>query len=193
MKHIVFVCTGNTCRSPLAEALFRNMAAAGGLEIEVRSAGVSASDHMPISAHSSSILREKGIQETLTSSAINTALVEWADLILTMTAPHKRSVIQRYPQIVDKVHTLKEYVEDNPQVLLNIQEVEQIYSEWQLKKALSQEISEEERKRLIKLEQSLPDYDIMDPFGGSLTIYRKSAGEIEQALDKLLKKLKDER
>ena len=40
MKHILFVCTGNTCRSPMAEGLLRKLASERGIQVEVRSAGV---------------------------------------------------------------------------------------------------------------------------------------------------------
>lgn len=189
MKHVAFICTGNTCRSPMAEAMLRHMAKKENRPIEVRSAGVTATMNVPASVNSLAILRGKGIHDLLKSSPVDASLIEWADLILTMTVPHKRNVIQKFPQSVDKVHTLQEFVEDDPKVLANIREVEQLYSEWELKKALAGTITEEDRKRLIQLEQSLPDYDISDPFGGSLVVYRKSAEEIETALRKLIKKL----
>ncbi|MFD2615489.1 low molecular weight protein arginine phosphatase [Paenibacillus gansuensis] len=189
MKRILFVCTGNTCRSPMAEALFKDIARKRGLQVEVRSAGVSAVDGIPMSRHSSTVLRENQISETITSNRATRELAEWADLILTMTSSHKRTMLQIHPGAVDKTYTLKEYVEDGGQGLESILELEGFYTDLQLKKALGQEITREEKIRLRRMEQSVPDYDIIDPFGGSVEMYRRCAEEIREALEKLADRL----
>ncbi|MBD0384347.1 low molecular weight protein arginine phosphatase [Paenibacillus sedimenti] len=187
---ILFVCTGNTCRSPLAEGLLRIRVHKEGLAAEVRSAGVSAVTGGPISRNSALILKEAGFEEQMSSLSIQESEVKWADLILTMTVGHKRSVIQRFPDAVDKTFTLKEYVEDDPLILQAIEEREQLVTELQLKQALAQTISVEERSRIFKLENTIPDYDISDPFGGSMNIYRQTAEEIGNSLDKLIEKMR---
>jgi protein arginine phosphatase len=188
---ILFVCTGNTCRSPLAEGLLRIRVHKEGLAAEVRSAGVSATTGVPISRNSASILKEAGFNEPISSLAIQESDVKWADLILTMTVGHKRTVIQRFPDAVDRTFTLKEYVEDDPRILQAIVEREQLVSELQLKQALAQSVSVEERSRIFTLENSIPDYDISDPYGGSLDVYRQTANEISGSLDKLVVKLRN--
>jgi protein-tyrosine-phosphatase len=107
VKHILFVCTGNTCRSPLAEYLLRDKA---GQELEVRSAGIAAFDGSPAAANVQTLLVEKGIQPHHTSQTITPELIEWADLILTMTKNHKQVVHKNFPHSANKLHTLKEYV-----------------------------------------------------------------------------------
>ena len=72
----------------------------------------------------------------------------------------------------------------------DIAELEGLYSEFQMKQILGQQLTEEERIRLLQLEQRIPTFDIADPFGGPLHVYEQSAVEIEQALKKLLDKLK---
>ncbi|RTE08994.1 low molecular weight protein arginine phosphatase [Paenibacillus whitsoniae] len=188
---ILFVCTGNTCRSPMAEGLMRMKVRQEGLVAEVRSAGVSAMTGGPISRHSAALLQEAGFEETISSFAIQSSDIAWADLVLTMTNGHKRTVIQRFPHAVDKTFTLKEYVEDNTENLEAIAERERLISELQMKQALSQAITEEERDRLYTLEDAIPDYDISDPFGGSLSDYQTTAAEIEACLAKLVRKLKE--
>ncbi|MGG1552488.1 low molecular weight protein arginine phosphatase [Paenibacillus ferrarius] len=188
---ILFVCTGNTCRSPMAEGLMRMKVRQEGLVAEVRSAGVSAMTGGPISRHSAALLQEAGFEETISSFAIQSSDIAWADLVLTMTNGHKRTVIQRFPHAVDKTFTLKEYVEDNTENLEAIAERERLISELQMKQALSQAITAEERDRLYTLEDAIPDYDISDPFGGSLSDYRTTAAEIEACLAKLVRKLKE--
>jgi len=189
MRRILFVCTGNTCRSPLAEGLMRKLAEEAGVSIEVRSAGVYASDGATISKHSASILREQGAHAELLSSALSRDHVGWADLILTMTTGHKGVLLQRYPEAVEKTFALKEFVEDTAEVLAAIQERERLIAEMQLKVALSQPISSDDRQRLERLERLIPSYDISDPYGGSLEQYRRTAAEIEAGLRKLLERL----
>lgn len=162
-----------------------------GLVAEVRSAGVSAMTGGPISRHSAALLQEAGFEETISSFAIQSSDIAWADVVLTMTNGHKRTVIQRFPNAIDKTFTLKEYVEDNAENLEAIAERERLISELQMKQALSQAITKEERDRLYTLEDAIPDYDISDPFGGSLSDYRTTAAEIEECLAKLVRKLKE--
>lgn len=190
MLRILFVCTGNTCRSPLAEGLLRIRVHQEGLAAEVRSAGVSAVTGGPISRNSASLLQEAGFKESISSLAIQESEVNWADLILTMTMGHKRTVIQRFPSAIEKTFTLKEYALDDAHILQAIEEREQLVTELQLKQALSQAVSVEERSRIFKLEHAIPDFDISDPFGGSIEIYRQTAEEISGSLDKLVQKIR---
>lgn len=189
IRNILFVCTGNTCRSPMAEGMLRDLIDKQGLQIQVHSAGVSANEGLSISEHTARILKDKGIANQLTSKAVTEQGIEAADLILTMTTSHKRYLIERFPQIVDKAYTLKEYVADDPAVMDLIQERKELIAELQMKLALSQEITKEEQERLIALEQDMPNYDVMDPYGGSMEDYRRCADEIEACLIKLLRKI----
>jgi protein-tyrosine phosphatase len=173
----------------MAEGLFRRMAEQAGRSWEVRSAGVSAFGGSPLSAHSVSVLRSRGAKAKGQSESLTEDSVDWADLILTMTSSHKQLVMRRFPGMVDKVFTLKEYVENDPTVLGLIAERGELESELQIKQALSQKISNEDLRRLDMLERQLPDPDIADPFGGSLQEYEACALEIEQALKKLVVKL----
>ncbi|WP_084375143.1 low molecular weight protein arginine phosphatase [Neobacillus soli] len=106
MERILFVCTGNTCRSPMAEAILKNKHLAG---IEVRSAGIHAADGSEASAHAKQVLSDKQISQQHRSSLLTTREVDWADLILTMTSSHKFAIVHQYPHAGEKVFTLKEY------------------------------------------------------------------------------------
>lgn len=106
MKKVLFVCTGNTCRSPMAEALLKHKSD----KIEVQSAGLFAFEGMPASKQTLEALKEKGIQFTHQSKQANEDLFEWADVILTMTAQHKESIKTQFPAYQEKVFTLKQFV-----------------------------------------------------------------------------------
>ncbi|WP_286119367.1 low molecular weight protein arginine phosphatase [Thermoactinomyces sp. DSM 45891] len=106
-KRILFVCTGNTCRSPMAEALLRNISQEFLIDLEVKSAGTHAYDGMEASEYSSMALQEKGIDHDHRSQAITPELIRWSDLILTMTAGHQAILEQIFPEAKEKMFTLK--------------------------------------------------------------------------------------
>lgn len=87
---LLFVCTGNTCRSPMAEAIARNLAATGAHEaLEVRSAGVGAFPGAPPSGGAVRAAARRGIDlEDHRATLLTRREVEWADLILTMSPSH---------------------------------------------------------------------------------------------------------
>lgn len=193
MKHILFVCTGNTCRSPMAEAMLRKLAEEAGLSLEVRSAGVAAMQGSAISKHAMGALRAQEIHaEGAASSPLSEHLVLWADLILTMTSGHKQHVVQSFPKAVDKTYTLKEYVEVDEQVLLDLQELEERVADWHIRHSLGEQLPDEEKIRIIELQQRIPSFDISDPFGGSLERYQQCAAEIRTALLQLLARIERE-
>ncbi len=111
MKTILFICTGNICRSPMAEALFRQ-AVRGRGEFRVLSAGIGAVDGQPPTPHSVRAMRELGVDISGQRSRMLTAdLVRSADLILGMTHGHVDTVAVLYPPAAEKVFLLREFDE----------------------------------------------------------------------------------
>src|SRR5881394_3423638 len=96
MKTILFVCTGNVCRSPMAEGLFRH-AVKGRGDYRVLSAGVGAIDGQAPSPNAVRAMRELGIDISSQRSRMLTGeLVGQADYIFGMTHSHVDSVILLY-------------------------------------------------------------------------------------------------
>lgn len=111
MKTILFVCTGNICRSPMAEGLFRH-AVRGRGEFRVISAGVGAVDGQAPSAHAVRALRELNIDISRQRSRMLTSeLVNQADYIFGMTHGHVDAVMLLYPQAAEKTFLLREFDE----------------------------------------------------------------------------------
>lgn len=94
MKRILFVCTGNTCRSPMAEAIARAEAAARGLTLEIGSAGTSAWEGGPASDGALLVALEHGLDLAAhRARTLSPALIAEADLILTMGPHHRERVL----------------------------------------------------------------------------------------------------
>src|SRR5262245_33733366 len=111
MKTILFVCTGNICRSPMAEGLFRQ-AVKGRTDFRVLSAGVGAAEGMPPSEYAVQALEELGIDISRQRSHVLTAeLVQEADYIFGMTHSHVDAVTLLYPQAAKKTFRLREFDE----------------------------------------------------------------------------------
>lgn len=113
-RKILFICSGNTCRSVMAEFLLRYLAKQRGLNnVEVGSAGTAAIDGRLAHPEAAFVLKEFGIDVgSHRSRLVSPELLDWADLVLTMMRGHKEILLDRYPQFGDKVFTLAEFVDE---------------------------------------------------------------------------------
>ncbi len=111
MRKIMFLCTGNICRSSMAEKMMKAMLEEYDLKgaVEVVSSGTAAGIGMPASDNAIEALKEIGLDLTAhRSRPITYQLIKDADLILAMTEGHKEHVLINAPEAKDKVFTLIE-------------------------------------------------------------------------------------
>ncbi|HXU78452.1 MAG TPA: ribose 5-phosphate isomerase B [Methylomirabilota bacterium] len=111
MKNILFVCTGNVCRSPMAEGILRS-AVQGRGNYRVLSAGLGAMEGQPPSPYAVQAVRELGIDiSNQRSRMLTPELVETADFIFGMTHSHIDTVMLLYPHAAEKTFLLREFDE----------------------------------------------------------------------------------
>jgi len=108
-RQILFLCTGNICRSPMAEYLLRDRLGRGS-KWNVVSAGLSAGRGMPASRSAVQALQERGIEmKSHLSQPVSRELVDASTLIVVMTASHLVQLQAIYPSVSEKVFLLKSF------------------------------------------------------------------------------------
>lgn len=160
IKKIIFVCTGNTCRSSMAQGLFEAALTDNSRlsdSYAAYSAGIHAAEGDPASPYSIKVLRDWGIDISgHHARRITREDILSSYLVLTMTMTHKNILLAYFPEAAGKTFTLKEFTAGNT-------------------------AASGENENL--------NFDIADPFGMPEEEYRKCALDIRQAVDELVKKL----
>ncbi len=113
MPTILFVCTANICRSPVAEALFADWVKRQGLpgEWQVRSAGTWAEAGAPASTFSRAVLAEQGLDlAEHKAQRVDGELIASADLVLCMTRSHLEALRAEFPQAAGKIILMSQMV-----------------------------------------------------------------------------------
>ncbi|MEQ8820865.1 MAG: hypothetical protein RLY93_11525 [Sumerlaeia bacterium] len=148
---IVFLCTGNTCRSPMAQGLLQDYLDRNGIKhIEVRTAGVMTIDGLLPTAEAVQVMESASVEiDKHRSARLTPELLKKADLVLGMTPFHvqdaKRKAVEwGVDGVNDKTFLLKEYTKSD-----------------------------------------MKNYQINDPMGATLEVYKRVYREIKLAIDKL--------
>jgi protein-tyrosine phosphatase len=183
---ILFVCTGNLCRSPIAERLTRAALGADS-PVVVESAGVRAVPGTPMSPESARVLAEMGADPGgFASRRLTCLMLEEADLVLTATREHRGSVVRRHPRVSDRAFTIIEFGVLAEALIAAAGPATEIAHRLDPADRASAIVAEARALRGLVRVDAL---DIPDPFGGLVPVYRTAARRISVGLSAPLKLL----
>lgn len=108
MTHsVLFVCTGNTCRSPMAERIFAKLAREAGLPWTASSAGTHAAPGMPMTRSAAAALAERGLDGAgHLARPVDAAMLDAADAVFVMEAAQRERLVSRFPAFASKIALL---------------------------------------------------------------------------------------
>lgn len=112
--NILFVCTGNTCRSPMAAALMNKIAEDSGIDVKATSAGIFAESGTKVSENAVLAMREFELDiESHRAVQLNEEMIKSADIVLTMTEGQKMMILSYAPE---KIFSVYEFIESEGDV-----------------------------------------------------------------------------
>lgn len=110
-SRVLFVCTGNVCRSPMAEGLLQHLAESVDVELEAGSAGIGAMEGMPPSRNSVIAMQEEGIDISEQKSQMLTPeMVDEYTHIFGMGLSHVETIREFFPHAQEKTFVLREFI-----------------------------------------------------------------------------------
>lgn len=180
---VLFVCSANLCRSPLAENLLRARTRELELTLDVASAGTQIVDDLTMPWEIEELVAQLGTPEPLAHSRTLTSVAaEQADLILTASRSHSNEVIRLRPGLSRKTFTLRQFqrlLEEFPVTHDHDHDHDQTVDP---KERFANWISDlADLRGHGELPADPSDDDTMDPFGGSLEIYAEVGAIIDSA------------
>ena len=98
MKKVLFVCSGNTCRSPMAQAVFNKLAKERNIDAAAFSAGLYTQDALPYSPNTLEVLRENDIALTGSSKQITKEMLDQCDIVFGLTYSLSTALVSAFPQ-----------------------------------------------------------------------------------------------
>lgn len=192
---VLVVCTGNVCRSPQAAALLQARADAAGIavssQIQITSAGTHALAGAPMDPEAAELVRvyrathgadgstalpeHRGIQ-------LGAEAIKDADLVLCMTLAHRRAVVRQVPAASRRTFLLNEFVALLEDLARDPWPTTESHD---LPTQLRHRIDAAAARRGLIPKGSGQDEEIIDPYRRDTAVYRESAAQLDQALQRL--------
>jgi protein-tyrosine phosphatase len=172
---ILVVCTGNTCRSPMAEVLLRHHLAAAGVDLAVESAGTLGWGDRPATDKAVAVMAEHGVDLSgHVSRRMDTAMVNAADLVVAMTRVHAWAVVAREADAAERTFLLDEAVRLGTAVGPRGHE------------DLAAWVAELDRRRPPDRPLGHAREEVADPAGEDLATYRATAARLDRSIRRLV-------
>jgi protein-tyrosine phosphatase len=172
--NVLFVCTGNICRSPLAEQVFDQMVAASGFgeRVKVDSSGTFGLSGSEMDLGSMRAMRDLGFDpKPHRAKALTREQAEWADLILTFSEAHRADVVELHVPANRYAFTLTEFAN--------------LVTHYESPEAeLASRLTDTLRHRGVA--PRLDDLDIADPYGLDRTAFASMADQTHTALKQVM-------
>jgi protein-tyrosine phosphatase len=182
---ILTVCSGNICRSPMAEQLLRaGLAAYPG--IRVTSAGTVGLVGYPMDAQAAALSTRLGATDTDAHIAreLSAPIVGEAQLVFAMAREHRRAVVEYEPRAARRTFTLREFARITAEItdedLADVAVIPKTDVAARLNAAVAIVAS---MRGMVERPAVPEDDDVVDPYRRSADVYEQSARELQPAVD----------